>query len=213
MAFIQTYQNRGVQGIFTSDFKVYKVVPETGLINNVFTHGYTANQFTMGDIPKMFDQSYQVNDRTGKIIVYEGEGNNAVPKQYLIDNGNQLEDIKDSINVLTNAVKAIPTTITASASASSGGGSGAASTDDTPMVSVTVNTNFDVPLSVYDDMQSGTSSDEKVQVVNSNVGDRLIHLKGKLTQTGIFQYKINDKYFNIKVIENPTATNVVVRLE
>lgn len=137
-----------------------------------------------------------------------------VPVTAVINYANQFNDITTQLQSINTNLSALSTSVASSSSSSSSStGTVALSIDNIPMVSVTVNANFDIPLSVYDDMQSGTSSDGKVQVVNSNVGDNLIHLKGRLSSVGIFQYKINGKVFNISVIENPTATNVVVRLE
>lgn len=211
-AFTQQFHSQN-NNYYTDEFTVWDYRAGAQMLPS----RYGLPQYLLYKNGNLSDVSYQVNDKTGKVVVFVPDPSNPnrqIPSAMLLDNGNQLEDIKDSINVLTTAVRSIPTTITASASSSSsGGGTAVIETDDTPMVSVTVNTNFDVPLSVYDDIASGTSSDGKVQVVNSTVGDKLIHLKGKLTSVGIFQYKINGRTFNIKVIENPTATNVVVRLE
>jgi hypothetical protein len=131
----------------------------------------------------------------------------------VVNYAKQFNDITTQLQSINTNLSTLSTSVASSGGGSNNSGAVALSVDNIPMVSVTVNANFDVPLSVYDDMQSGTSSDGKVQVVNSTVGDNLVHLKGRLSSVGIFQYKINGKVFNISVIENPTATNVVVRLE
>jgi hypothetical protein len=120
----------------------------------------------------------------------------------------------DAYGYMTEALQ----TIAEKTGTGSSGGSGAGSvaftpTDDIPMVSVVVNQDFDIPLSVYDDMGSGQSNDGKVKVVNSSIGDHVIHLQGKLTETGLYQVNINSHLFNIKVVENPNRTNVIVKLE
>lgn len=125
-------------------------------------------------------------------------------KQSLSSISDGIERMSSTLSTLTNKV----------GSSSNGAGSMAFTpTDDIPMVSVTVNTNFDITLSVYDDMQSGQTSDGKVKVVNSSIGDHYVHIQGKLTEVGLYQANINSHLFNIKVIENPNSTNVIVKLE
>lgn len=82
-----------------------------------------------------------------------------------------------------------------------------------PTVEVVQNVSFDLTLGYYDDMQSGQTSDGKVKVVNSTIGDKVIKLQGKMTEVGLFQVTIKGKVFNIKVIASPNATNTTVRLE
>lgn len=122
---------------------------------------------------------------------------------------NTVDDSYDAQISQANYQKEMVEQLKKIANNASSGGSGF--TDDVPTVTVNKGANFDVVLSVYDDMTSGSSG--TVQVVNSSVGDNIIHLKGKYTEKGVYKVTINSKKFVINVIENPSASNVTVKLE
>lgn len=81
-----------------------------------------------------------------------------------------------------------------------------------PTITVCEGQDFNVALGYYDDMLSGSSSDGLITVTNTTVGDKVIIVSGKLTTKGVYAVDVNGKTFLVKVIEEPTTSNVKVIL-
>lgn len=88
-----------------------------------------------------------------------------------------------------------------------GGGGG---NSDIPTITVCQNETFNVVCGYYDDMQGGSASG--VTVENSNVGDGVVVVKGRMTTVGTFKVTINGKKFCINVVSPPTPNSVTAIL-
>lgn len=169
---------------------------------------YSANTgFTSFNIPESGAgyaiPAYNLNSRTGLL----GSG-------VVVDNGNQLEDIKNQLTALTTAVKAIPTTITASASSSSSGGSAPVTVvtpQEAPIFTVIAGESFNLPCNKYDDMQSASANG--ITVTNTTVGDGCIMVSGKINTEGTYTLSVKGKSFIFYVVKEPNSANVLVKLD